>query len=333
MGRLLTWVLVVAGIWMGLWAAGSVIYEKSLRGWIDARRVDGWAADVSALEVNGFPSRFDTTISDIRLADPGTGIAWSAPFVQFLSLAYKPYQVIAVLPESHVFSTPLQTLTISHDRARGSLFLEPSTSLPLDRAIVVIEAGEVSSTLGWKISLTEGRLAAERVAASENTYRIGAELTGFAPSLETKTMLDPGGVLPTTVETMHLDATVRFTAPWDRRAIEVARPQVTNIALDDLSANWGNVTFRATGELSVDDAGVPSGRITVRAVEWRRLLEMAIGTGLLADTFRPALEGALELMAALEGRPDTLDAPLTFESGFVSFGPIPLGPAPRIVIR
>ena len=40
-----------------------------------------------------------------------------------------------------------------------------------------------------------------------------------------------------------------------------------------------------------------------------------------------------ELMAALEGPPNTLDAPLTFENGFISFGPIPLGPAPRIVIR
>ncbi len=333
MGRLLTWVLVVAGVWMGLWATGSIIYEKSLRGWIDTRRSEGWAADVSALEVNGFPSRFDTTISDIRLADPATGIAWSAPFVQFLSLAYKPYQVIAVLPERHVFATPLQTMAITHDRARGSLFLVPSSTLALDRAVFVIDAGSVASTLGWEIALTEGRLAAERVAAAENAYRIGAELTGFAPSLETRAALDPGGVLPATIETMNLDATLRFSEPWDRRAIEVERPQVTAIALDNLSARWGTVTFRAAGDLSVDETGLPTGRITVRAVEWRRLLEMAIGTGILAETFRPALERALELMARLEGQPDTLDAPLTFENGRVSFGPIPLGPAPRIVIR
>jgi hypothetical protein len=68
-------------------------------------------------------------------------------------------------------------------------------------------------------------------------------------------------------------------------------------------------------------------------VEWRRLLEMAVGTGLIAEVIHPTLERALELMAGLNGPPDTLDAPLTFQSGFVSFGPIPLGPAPRLIIR
>ena len=333
MGRLIVLVLMVAGVWMGAWAIGSVIYDKQLRGWIDARRGEGWAADVAALEVKGFPNRFDTTVTDLRLADPVTGIAWTAPFVQFLSLAYAPHQVIAVLPETHVFSTPLQTMTITHDTARGSLFLEPKSSLPLDRAVIVIEDLAVSSTLGWDIAMTEGRFAAERVAATEDTYRLGTEITGLAPSLRTRALLDPAGVLPDTIETMRLDATLRFTAPWDRRAIEALRPQLTAIDLDDLSARWGQITFRAAGDLAVDASGVPTGRITVKAVEWRKLLEMAVGTGLVAETFRPALERALGLMASLEGNPDTLDAPLTFEKGFIALGPIPLGPAPRIVIR
>jgi hypothetical protein len=333
MGRLIVLVLVVAGVWMGLWAAGSIAYERGLNGWIDARRAEGWVADVATLDVKGFPSRFDTTLTDVRLADPDTGVAWSAPFVQFLSLAYKPYQVIAVLPESHVFSTPLQTTTIRHDRARGSLFLEPSTALPLDRAVIVINGLAASSTLGWDVTLDEGRFAAEKAAAISNGYRVGAELTRLSPSVTTRRRLDPAGVLPATIEKMHLDATLHFTAPWDRRAIEVARPQFTEIELDDLSARWGDVTFKVAGKLSVDATGTPAGRLTVRAVEWRRLLQMAIGTGLVAEAFQPALEKALELMASLEGRPDTLDAPLTFGNGLVSLGPIPLGPAPRLVIR
>lgn len=333
MGRLIFWVLLVAGVWMGLWAAGSILYERGLNGWIEARRAEGWAADVGGLNVAGFPSRFDTTIDDVRLADPATGVAWAAPFVQFLSLAYKPHQVIAVLPGEHVFSTPLQTMTFRHEQARGSLFLKPSASLPLDRAVVVIDALDVASSLGWTVTLGQGRMAAEAVEDRADTYRVGAELSGLTPALGTRALLDPGGVLPDTIETLHLDATLAFTGPWDRSAIEVARPQVTAIELDDLSARWGDVTFRAAGELAVDGEGVPEGRITVKAVEWRRLLDMAIGTGLLADTFRPALESALELMASLEGPANTLDAPLSFENGWISFGPIPLGPAPRIVIR
>lgn len=333
MGRLIVLMLVVAGVWMGLWAAGSIAYERGLNAWIDARRAEGWAADIATLDVQGFPSRFDTTLTEVRMADPETGVAWSAPFVQFLSLAYKPHQVIAVLPESHVFSTPLQTTTIRHDQARGSLFLEPSTTLSLDRAVIVVDGMAASSSLGWDVALEQGRFAAEKAAAISNGYRIGAELTGISPSVATRRILDPGSVLPATIETLRMDATLHFTAPWNRLAIEVARPQLTEIELDDLSARWGEVTFRVAGKLSVDETGTPTGLLAVRAVEWRKLLQMAFGTGLVADAFQPAVERALELMAALEGRPDTLDAPLTFSKGLVSLGPIPLGPAPRLVIR
>ena len=333
MNRLIVWILIGAAVWMGLWAAGSVFYERKLADWIEARRAEGWVAEVANLEVRGFPNRFDTTFSDVRMADPSTGVAWSAPFVQFLSLAYKPHQVIAVLPDSHLFSTPLQTMSIRHQQARGSLFLEPSPSLPLERAIAVIDDLSISSSLGWEIMLREGRFAAEKAAATEDGYRIGAEFSGLTPSERTLALLDPAGVLPESVDVMRIDATLHFTGPWDRTAIEISRPQVTAIDLDDLSARWGEITFRATGELAVDERGVPEGRLTVKAVEWRRLLEMAIGSGLIAEVFGPTLERALEVMARLEGSPDTLDAPLTFQKGFVSLGPIPLGPAPRIVIR
>lgn len=333
MGRLVAVILGIFGLWMGLWAVGSIAYERGLNSWIEQRRAEGWVADVGALNVAGFPSRFDTTLTDIHLADPATGIAWSAPFVQFLSLAYKPHQVIVVFPDQQVFSTPLQNLNISTDQARGSLYLEASTALGLDRSTVVIDGLSVASTLGWDLAVAEGRFAVEKMAAAEASYRLGVELTELRPSAGARATLDPAGILPERVEIMRFDATVEFTDQWDRRAIEVARPQITAIDLKDLSARWGDVTFRAAGELTVDDAGIPEGRITVKAVEWRRLLDMAVSTGLFGQTFAPAFERALELLAGLNGPPDTLDAPLSFQNGFVSFGPIPLGPAPRLVLR
>lgn len=328
--RIVVILLVAAAAWMGWWAFGSVAYERGLSAWIDARRADGWAADVASLETRGFPNRFDTTLSEVRLADPATGVAWSAPFVQFLSLAYRPNQVIAVLPERHDFSTPFQTVSIEHDRARGSLFLAPSTTLPLESARVRIDALEVTSTRDWAVALDEGRFAIEDAPAAQNTYRIGGELLGLAPSAGVLRALDPGGVLPKKVEQLRLDATVRFSAPWDRRAIEEARPQVREIDLSDLSARWGRVTFRAVGELRVNPNGVPTGEITVRAVQWRRLLTMAVGAGLVPEALSGTLERGLEL---LSGKRDTLDVPLEFRRGQIRLGPLPLGPAPRIVIR
>ena len=328
--RIVVILLVAAAAWMGWWAFGSIAYERGLNTWIEARRAEGWAADVATLETRGFPNRFDTTLSEVRLADPATGVAWSAPFLQFLSLSYRPNEVIAVLPEQHSFATPLQQVTISHDRARGSLFLAPSTSLPLQSARVVVDALDVASSLDWSVRLDEGRFAAELAPATETTYRIGSEMLGLAPSAGMLRVLDPGKVLPGKIKRVRLDATIRFTAPWDRRAIEDARPQIETIDLTDLSARWGSVNFRAAGALRVNKAGVPTGEITVRAVDWRRLLAMAVSAGLVPEAVSGALESAFELLG---GRRDTLDVPLEFRGGQVRLGPLPLGPAPRIVIR
>ena len=333
MSRLIVVILSVALVWMVWWAFGSTALDRSLTAWVDARRAEGWAADVEDIAVNGFPNRFDTTLTDVQFADPETGVAWSAPFLQLLALAYKPYQVIAVLPPEHRLSTLVQTLTITNDQARGSIFFRPNPSLPLERSTIIVDGLSITSSLGWDTAMEQGRFATEAVAARPNAHRIGAEITGLTPSEDAKRLLDPGGILPDQVERLRFDATVGFTTSWDRSALEVARPQITDIDIGDLSAVWGTVTFRAAGEVTVDETGLPSGQITVKAVEWRRLLDMAVATGLVADALAPTVERGLELLAALKGPSDTIDAPLTFAQGEVSIGPIYLGPAPKLIIR
>ncbi len=328
--RLVVVCLIAALIWMCWWAFGQTAYQAGLKAWLDDRRGEGWAADYSELSTRGFPNRFDTTITDVALADPETGIAWSAPFVQFLSLAYKPHQVIAVLPGEHRFSTPFQTLDITHEDARASLFLQASTQLGLDSARLVTTGLEANSSLGDRLAIEEGRLAAEAVEDQTNTYRIGAEILGLFPTDEALRTLDPARVLPKRVDNLRADAQMTFTAPWDRSAIEDARPQLTELILTDLSARWGDVTFRAAGQVTVDESGLPDGEITIRAEEWRRILDMAETTGVVPNALRGTLEAGLGL---LSGGSEVLDAPLTFSGGQIWLGIIPLGNAPRLVIR
>lgn len=333
MVRLIVVILVAALGWMTWWAFGSSALDRTLTDWVDQRRSEGWAADVADIDVAGFPNRFDTTLTDVHFADPQTGVAWSAPFLQFLSLAYKPHQVIAVLPNEHRLSTPLQTLDFTHDRARGSIFMEPAPSLPLERAVIVVDALNVSTNLGWIARLDQGRFASEQIPARQNAHRIGAELIGFYPPDQMISLIDPAGLLPASVERLRFDADIGFTAPWDRSAIEVARPQITSIDLADLSAEWGSITFRAAGALTVDARGTPTGEISIKAVDWRRLLQMSVASGLISENLAPSIENALELIAALKGPSDTIDADLTLRSGSVFLGPIPLGDAPKIIIR
>jgi hypothetical protein len=83
----------------------------------------------------------------------------------------------------------------------------------------------------------------------------------------------------------------------------------------------------------VDSAGLATGEITVKARNWRDMVKIAVGAGLMAPEFEGTITSALEFLAGLSGDPETLDTPLKFDRGRVWFGPVPLGQAPRFVIR
>ncbi|MGR3514148.1 MAG: DUF2125 domain-containing protein [Paracoccaceae bacterium] len=328
--RLIVILLVGALAWMIWWVAGHTAYERGLTTWIEQRRGEGWAADVGTLTTAGFPNRFDTTLTELRLADPQTGIAWTAPEVQILSLAYKPHQVITVVPKAHRFSTPLGTFDIDHEDARASLFLKPETALGLDQAILILSDLRVEADDGQSVRLQSGRFAAESVPATENTYRLGADVEALIPTRDVRRLLDPASVLPATIDNLRFDATATFDRPWDRFAIEDARPQPTRIDLTNLSAKWGTATFRAVGEVDVTPDGYPEGEITIRAEDWRKLLDMAVASGVVPEAAIDPVTRGLEL---LSGSKDTLDTKIGFRGGFIRLGIIPVAPAPRLIIR
>lgn len=333
MHRLLVVVVVAAIAYGGYWFIGARAVESGLASWIDQRRTEGWVADYTTLNTRGFPNRFDTTISDIQLADPQTGVAWSAPFFQILALSYKPNHVIAVWSDEQIIGTPFQTITVTNDRMLGSVVLWPGPSLELNRSVLELESFRLDSSLGWSASLDRGQLSTRPTVGKPDTYDIEFEATGLRPSRDLLAAMNPGGTLPDVFETLHVETTIAFDAPWDRFAIEERRPQITSLDLDILQANWGQMDLHAAGELDVDDNGVPTGRITVRAKNWREMLQLAVASGVVAEGLAPTIERALELLAGMSGNPKTLDAPLSFQNGLMSFGPIPLGPAPRLVIR
>ena len=333
MKRLFTLLLVLATLWAGYWVVGRAALDRALVAWFDARRAEGWVAEAE-VAVRGFPSRFDTTLTGVELADPDTGLAWSLPFFQILALSYRPNHVIAVWPDVFTVATPRERLEVLSGRIRGSVVFRPDTDLALRRMTVELSDVAVTSDAGWATGLTEGSLATEEATGGpEHAQRIGLQATNVLVAEPLKAALDPAGALPDRVGSVHLDATLGFDAPWDRRAIEERRPQPTFIDLDDLSAVWGDLQLRAAGDLSIDPDGVAEGRITVKAVNWREILDLAVAGGLVPEALSETVANALGVLAGLSGPPDTLDAPLTFSDGRISFGPLPLGRAPRFVIR
>lgn len=326
-------VLAAFGLWAGYWAVGSIALERGLSGWLEDRAAEGWVAEYSDLAVEGFPTRFETTFRDLELADPETGVAWQAPTFRIEAASARPTRITAVWPPEQTVASPLERITVTSATMRAEIGFEPDTALALETSDFALSDMRLVSTAGWEAALADGTLTTNQAEGVENGHDIRFEASSVLPAEPLRVSLDPAGVLPETVETLRIAATLGFDAPWDRFAIEQARPQVTSIDLDELQATWGQLDLRAAGELAVDGQGVPEGRITVKATNWREMLGIARNGGLLPEALAPTVERALEILAGLSGPPDTLDAPLSFQNGLVTFGPIPLGPAPRLVIR
>ncbi len=330
MMRILSYItFAAAAIYGGYWFVGSNAVENASVQWFEDRRSEGWVAEYETLETVGFPSRFDTTITNLTMADPDTGVAWSTPDFQILALSYRPNRIIAQWPETQTISTPYQTITATNTGMRASAVFEADTQLGLDRSSMTMDVFALASTLGWSVKMESAQLATRQTVGLANTYDIAFNAVDFAPSAG----LTVGGALPETFDDFRLDATVGFDAPWDRAAIETKRPQPQSITLKTAKAKWGDLDLNIAGDLTVDAVGRVSGQITIRAENWRDMLAIAVASGAVPADIAPTVEGALALLAGASGNSSSIDAPITFKRGRMSIGFLPLGEAPRLIIR
>ena len=331
MKRLLIVIVVAALGWSAYWFVGATGVKSGFRQWFDARATEGWQAETRDITVNGFPNRFDTTLTDVALADPATGVAWNAPFFQVLALSYKPNHVIAVWPDTQTLAFPDQSVRITSADMKASLVLGAATTLPLERSNFSAEMLTMSSSADWSLSADSLRLALHRQDGGDNTYRFALSATGFAPPVASR--LPSTRSLPRTLRTVEADILAGFDAPWDRAAIEDARPQPTRIEIKGMTLAWGDLELQAAGKVDIDSVGYPTGQITIRATNWREIIAVTRDSGQVAAPVLDAIEQGLELLAGMSGNPKALDIPLNFKNGATRIGPVPIAPAPILRLR
>ncbi|MDZ7708881.1 MAG: DUF2125 domain-containing protein [Roseovarius sp.] len=333
MRALLAVILLAAGLWAGYWIIGSRATLSAFETWFDARRAEGWVAETRELDVQGFPSRFDVVFQDLMLADPATGLAWEAPRFQIDALSYRPNHVIAVWPDTQRIATPQEKFRLSSKDMRASLVIAPDTALAPRRMTLTADFLEITpeGRAGETTALSTLSLAAERLEGTD--YRLGLRAEGLTLAAPARARLDPEGRLPDRISGFSADVTATFDKPWDRTAIERARPQPTRLRVRLAEGRWGDLLLQAAGEVDVTPEGWPEGEITLKARNWREIVTLMRMAGALPESLASSVENGLGMMARLKGNPDTLDIPLGFGGGRMWLGPVPLGPAPRLRLR
>ncbi len=317
----------LAALYGGYWVVGSRAALSGAEAALAALKSEG-RADYSGVELHGFPSRFDVTISDPRLLDPASGATiWSAPFLQVLALSYRPNQVIAVWPHEQSLTLGPAELGLTSEDLRASVALGASLSLPLDHAEV--EGHGLTLSAGPELSVHADKLIfATRPSEGPASHQAALVLTGLAPAPALRSRIDPASRLPAVLEELRADATLTFDRPLDR-SLTTATPRLTAIRAIDAKGGWGRISLTAQGELAVDANGFAEGRIKISATHWRDLLDLAREAGALSPDMARSLTNGLQAVALASGDPERLELPLIFRDGESFLGPFALGAAPR----
>ena len=213
---------------------------------------------------------------------------------------------------------------------RGSLVFEPNTSLALQNSRLQLENFKVKTSANETSSIASAILATRPKEGEEFAHDIVFDAKDFVPSNTLKSWIDPKSLLPAAFETMIIKSTAAFDAPWDRLAVEGNKPNLTRLDIETFDAKWGELQLQATGSLKVDTNGYPTGKLSVRAKNWKDMIQLAIASGAIDEGTGRSLETGLGLVAMLSGNKETLDIPLSFANRVMSLGPIPIGAAPRL---
>lgn len=333
MRRLIRVLIFVALVWSTYWYVAGFGLRNAITGWFDRQQALGWQADFSDVATAGYPFQHITRLDNPALADPVNGTAWSADWIEFESPAIWPgRQVLRFASTPQLLSYFDQTTTVQAEGLQAELHLQPGVALVLERMALtagrwLLSDEQAPQAGGQSLSLIMAQ------SGTPESYNISAKVNGFTPGEELRLLMQSASSLPQSFETLEFDSFITFDKPWDRSALEQRRPQPVEIDLRLAEIKWGELRLFATGELDVDDQGIPTGEIAVKAENWRDMVAMANAAGALPDQAVDPVTRALGFMAGLGGNPNALDMQLNFRDGFVALGPLPLGPAPRLILR
>lgn len=315
MKKLIVVVVVVAVLWGGYWVVGSRALMRGVQDWVQMQVGAGLEVSQQGLAVQGFPNRFDLTLTEPSLRDPVTGFGWRADWLQSLMMGWKPWHVILVAPNDWVLMTPAGDLPVHASSTEASLVLVPGKALLIDRFTLVAQAPAATLPSGV-LAATDVRVATKRVTPVEQ--ELGVEIDGLTGT---------GTLAAAGTGHVRVDAVAGFSAPPGLVVTEV--PVVLDrLDLREARLDWGTASLAVTGQLAADAAGQAEGRLEVTLTGGPVLLPLAVAAGLVPERLAPAVTAMVTRMQASAGEGKPLVLPLTFARGQMRLGILPLGPAP-----
>lgn len=330
MRKLIVAAVVLALIYGGYWFVGQSQIQSRLTEALTRIDEGPYELQYDSLTTRGFPSRFDTTITDLSFEDPAAGLRWDLPVFQLLALSYQPNNVRAYFPPEQIITVDDRPFTLFTEAMAARGQVSPSASLPFQQAELELVNPRVRTPEGAELALARLFAAMRLSPETTQTYDAFIEARAIVLPENIRTMIDPQQTQPPVIQSLRFDSDVTLTEPLALNTDQTTPVQIETLSIAEFELAWGEISATAIGDLTPDADGVLSGSVTLVARNWQQTFDLAIANGMLGDNQRFLFAGLAENLDETPQIADTLTLTLTITDGEMSVGGYPLGPAPRL---
>ncbi|AGI70756.1 hypothetical protein DUF2125 [Octadecabacter arcticus 238] len=330
MRKLIALVLVLATLYGGYWFVGRSQIQSRLTDAIV--QVDAGEMNVTytSLATRGFPSRFDTTVTDLVVEDPIAGVRWETPILQLLALSYQPNNVRAYFPEEQVFVIDGDRYTLFTNEMVASGRVSASAALAVQQAELELLNPRLRTEDGAELALARLFAAMRLTPDTTQSYDVFFEARSIVLPENIRNSIDPQNLQPPIIQSLRLDSDVTLSEPIALNSADAGLLSITTLSIKELALAWGDMSVSVIGDVSPDEAGVLDGSITITARNWQQALDLAVASGVLEDDRIFLVTEIANNFDETPHIPDTLTVTLSIVNGEMALGGFALGPAPLL---
>lgn len=321
-------VVALSLVWSGYWFLGGRAHRGMVVEQLERAAADGWRITHSGVELNGFPNRFDTTISELRMESPKGEFVWETSSLQLLTLSYRPNHLIAVLPDRQRFLIFGNSVDLTSQGMNASIVVSDPDDLGIERFVFETSQAEFESSTGWKGSVDGTLFAARRSDGDPNEVEIAVR---FEPSLlnaeaeELGNAYESDKLIALTAEASLLANREIGLNMCDDGYAEIQRADISEFKL-----LWNESEIAVAGSLAFDSQGASDGQLNIAIAKWRALMAEAENAGLLSAANAANISTLLSLLAMVSADPESVTAPISIKDGRVGLSGIQLFDAPML---
>ena len=325
-GLLLVFMLVWSAGWV--WARGEAV--KRIDAGAEALRKAGYELSWRERAVGGYPFRLNVTLTEPRLRDR-SGWALEAPTLEAQAFLHAPTHWIIAAPQGLTFVRPvggpvrvqgrLIRASLTHLTSTPPSFSFEGTGLTFQPAA---GANPFSLTAAERVEVHVRRAPAEvgdEAGVWVSVEGGKAQLSGLIGRLAAdKPVALQWDMRVSKISALHGATWAEAVRAWSDAGGTAKVPRAGLTAGDALIGVTG-------GQLGVGSDGRLAGRLDLTLRQAPRAFEAIQAAGVAPQ---PQTEAAAAVVAARQGKEDIARAPLYFEAGRTTLGPIALWSAPKV---